>query len=325
MAFRTVKDRSQKGRELRSCVVETLQNLIDKDPKVLVLEADLGAASGFSKIEKSHPKNFVQCGIAESNMIGVAAGLSLRGYKPFVHTFAPFATRRVYDQLFVSGAYAKTTVNIYGSDPGFTVGLNGGTHTSFEDIALMRAIPEAVVCDAADDVQLQWIIEEFSSIEGIHYVRANRKDVRNIYEKGSKFKLGKANILSEGKDIMIIAAGQLLSEALDCAEELENEGYSVSVIDMFTIKPLDVECIIHEAKGKKAIVTFENHSIIGGLGSAVAEVLAENSVHVPFKRIGVNDLFGQVGDPDYIQKAYNLTSSHLKNEIIELLDRNPLP
>lgn len=315
MTFTLVKDRKEKGRELRTCVVETLQQLMDTNPEIVALEADLGGASGFTKIQKSHPNQFVQCGIAEANMVGIAAGLSLVGYKPFLHTFGPFATRRVFDQLFLSGGYAKTTINIYGSDPGFCVGTNGGTHTTFEDIALMRTIPKAVICDAADDTQLQYIIEAFSKIEGIHYVRANRKDVRNIYEKESTFTLGKANILKEGSDVTIIACGQLVSEALDCAESLEQQGISTTVIDMFTIKPLDREAIIKHCNNKKIVVTFENHSIIGGLGSAVSEVLAENKIGTTFKRIGVQDCFGEVGSPKYLQERFNLTSKDLGNEI----------
>lgn len=219
--FQLAENRQETGKELRSCVVETLQELMREDDKVTALEADLGGASGFTKIKETNPNRFIQCGIAEANMIGVAAGLSVTGYKPFVHTFAPFATRRVFDQLFLSGAYAGNTINIYGSDPGFSVASNGGTHTSWEDVALMREIPGAVVCDPADDVQMEWIIKEFSKIEGIHYVRANRKAVRNVYQKGSEFEIGKGNILKQGDDILIIAAGQLVSEALDCAEALE--------------------------------------------------------------------------------------------------------
>ena len=223
--FQLAENRQEAGRELRDCVVETLQELMKDDDKITALEADLGGASGFTKIKKTNPERFIQCGIAEANMMGVAAGLSLTGFKPFTHTFAPFATRRVFDQLFLSGAYAGNTINVYGSDPGFSVASNGGTHTAWEDVALIREIPGAVICDPADDVQMEWIIKEFLKMEGIHYVRSNRKAVRNVYKKGSSFKIGQGNILKEGKDILIIAAGQLVSEALDCAEELEKEGY----------------------------------------------------------------------------------------------------
>ena len=313
--FQLAENRQEAGRELRDCVVETLQELMKDDDKITALEADLGGASGFTKIKKTNPERFIQCGIAEANMMGVAAGLSLTGFKPFTHTFAPFATRRVFDQLFLSGAYAGNTINVYGSDPGFSVASNGGTHTAWEDVALIREIPGAVICDPADDVQMEWIIKEF--LEGIHYVRSNRKAVRNVYKKGSSFKIGQGNILKEGKDILIIAAGQLVSEALDCAEELEKEGYSVEVIDMFTIKPLDEKLLIKEAKGKSKIVTIENHSIYGGLGSAVSEVIAENGISVPVKRIGVKEKFGQVGTAEFLQEEFGLTAKQIKETICQ--------
>ena len=315
--FQLAENRQEAGRELRDCVVETLQELMKDDDKITALEADLGGASGSTKIKKTNPERFIQCGIAEANMMGVAAGLSLTGFKPFTHTFAPFATRRVFDQLFLSGAYAGNTINVYGSDPGFSVASNGGTHTAWEDVALIREIPGAVICDPADDVQMEWIIKEFLKMEGIHYVRSNRKAVRNVYKKGSSFKIGQGNILKEGKDILIIAAGQLVSEALDCAEELEKEGYSVEVIDMFTIKPLDEKLLIKEAKGKSKIVTIENHSIYGGLGSAVSEVIAENGISVPVKRIGVKEKFGQVGTAEFLQEEFGLTAKQIKETICQ--------
>lgn len=315
--FQLAENRQEAGRELRDCVVETLQELMKDDDKITALEADLGGASGFTKIKKTNPERFIQCGIAEANMMGVAAGLSLTGFKPFTHTFAPFATRRVFDQLFLSGAYAGNTINVYGSDPGFSVASNGGTHTAWEDVALIREIPGAVICDPADDVQMEWIIKEFLKMEGIHYVRSNRKAVRNVYKKGSSFKIGQGNILKEGKDILIIAAGQLVSEALDCAEELEKEGYSVEVIDMFTIKPLDEKLLIKEAKGKSKIVIIENHSIYGGLGSAVSEVIAENGISVPVKRIGVKEKFGQVGTAEFLQEEFGLTAKQIKETICQ--------
>ncbi|NBK96521.1 MAG: alpha-ketoacid dehydrogenase subunit beta [Erysipelotrichia bacterium] len=317
--FTLVENRSEKGKELRSVVVETLQELMKSDDKVIALEADLGGASGFTKILKSNPDRFIQCGIAEANMVGVSAGLSVIGFKPFMHTFGPFATRRVFDQIFLSGAYAHTTLNIYGSDPGFCVGANGGTHTTWEDVALMRTIPNAIICDPADEVQLAYVLKEYAKMEGIHYVRANRKSVRKVYNETSTFTIGKGNVLQSGNDVLIIVAGQLVSDALDCAEKLAAENISVEVIDMFTIKPLDKELILKEASNKKLVVTFENHSITGGLGSAVSEVLCENKVNVAFKRVGVDERFGQVGTPEYLQKEFQLTSEQLETVIKEHL------
>lgn len=317
--FKLVEDRTQMGTDLCVVVADAINQCIDCDNNVIALEADLAGASKSGRIQEKHPDNYIQCGIAEANMFGVAAGLSVKGFVPFVHTFAPFATRRVFDQLYLSGAYSKNTINIYGSDPGFTVAANGGTHTSFEDVAMMREIPGAIVVDVADDTQLDWVVKEFAKMEGIHYFRANRKPVRNVYQKGSTFSLGKGNVLTQGQDVLIITAGQLVSDALDCAQHLQEEGVSCEVIDMFTIKPLDVDLILSESKGKKAIVTFENHSVIGGLGSAVAEVVAEYSINIPFKRHGVKDCFGQVGTADYLQKEFQLTASDLEDTIKNLL------
>ncbi len=313
------ENRSEKGKELRSVVVDTLQELMKEDAQIVALEADLGGASKFTDIQKSHPDRFIQCGIAEANMVGVAAGLSVTGFKPFLHSFGPFATRRVFDQIFLSGAYAKNTLNIYGSDPGFTVGPNGGTHTTWEDIALMSSIPGAIICDPADAVQCEWIVRSFSKMEGIHYLRANRKSVRNVYAPGSTFTMGKGIVVKEGKDVLIITSGQLLSDALDCAENLQKEGIECEVIDMFCVKPLDQELILARAKGKKAIITFENHNIHGGLGSMVAALLAEKQVGIPFLRHGVEERFGQVGTPEFLQEEFRLTAKDLEKTIHILL------
>jgi len=304
--------------EMRMAVVSAIADLMKSDDKVIALEADLGAASGFLKLQKSNPDRFINVGIAEANMMGIAAGLSLIGFIPFVHTFGPFASRRAFDQLFLSGAYAQNTINIYASDPGFTVGPNGGTHTTFEDVALFRTIPNSLICDAADFVQMRWIVKNFASLKGIHCVRANRKPVRNLYKEGSEFEFGKGNILREGKDILLIAAGQLVSDAFDAAELLAKDNISAEVIDMFCIKPIDKDLILKEIKGKKAVISFENHSITGGLGSAIAEVLAENAAAIPLKRIGVNERFGQVGTPEFLQKEFGLTTEILIEQIKKL-------
>lgn len=317
--FQLAKDRSLGG-ELKMAVVETIQEAMKTNDKVVALEADLGGASGFSKIGKSNPDRFVQCGIAEANMMGVAAGMSSEGFIPFCHTFGPFATRRSFDQVYLSGAYAGNTINIYGSDPGFCVAANGGTHTTYEDVAMMRTIPGAVVCDAADQVQMAWIVKTFLGLgAGIHYVRGNRKNVRHVYEEGSTFELGRGNVVREGDDVLVIAAGQLVSDALDAAEALAEKGVSVEVVDMFCIKPLDTELVCSAAKGKKAVVTFENHNVIGGLGEAVAATLAENGVDVPFVRHGVSERFGQVGSAGFLQKEYGLTADDLVDTVEQLL------
>lgn len=314
----TLADNHEIGKELRATVVDALKEVMTNDEKVVALDADLGGASKWTDIAKSYPDRFINVGIAEANMVGVAAGLSLTGYTPFLHTFGPFATRRVLDQIYLSGAYGGNTLNIYGSDPGFTAGHNGGTHTTWEDIAILRSIPEVVICDAADEVQMDWIIKAFAQLSGVHYVRGNRKGVRNVYEPGSTFEIGKGNLLREGQDYLIVAAGQLVSEALKVADALEEKGVSVDVIDMFTIKPLDKALLLERFVGKKAVVTIENHSITGGLGSAIAEVLADNGLAIPLTRIGVDERFGQVGTPSFLQQEFALTTERILEQLKSL-------
>lgn len=317
--FTLTQNRDEKGKELRNVMVESIEAAMDADDRVVALEADLGGASKFTNIAKSHPDRFVQCGIAEADMVGIAAGLSSEGFRPFTHTFGPFATRRCFDQIFLSGAYAHNTLNIYGSDPGFCVGTNGGTHTTWEDMALMRSIPGAVVCDPADETQMRWIVSEFAKTEGVHYIRANRKAVRNVYAPGSTFEMGKGNLLVKGDDVLIVACGQLVSEALDAAEALEEQGVSCSVADMFCVKPLDEELLLSEAAGKKLVVTFENHGVIGGLGDACAAALAESGCGTRLVRHGVKERFGQVGDPAWLQKDFHLTALDLVHTVEEAL------
>lgn len=303
------------GKELRVAVVDALKEAMGENEKLVALDADLGGASKWTDLIKSNPDRFINVGIAEANMVGVAAGLNLTGYVPFIHTFGPFATRRVLDQIFLSGAYSKNTINIFGSDPGFAAGHNGGTHTTWEDMALLRSIPNVVICDAADAVQMEWIVKEFSKMTGVHYVRGTRKGVRKVYEEGSTFEIGKGNLLREGQDYLIVASGQLVSEALEVADHLNQKGVTVDVIDMFTVKPLDQELLLERLAGKKRVITIENHSITGGLGSAVAEVLADNGLAVPLKRIGVDNRFGQVGTPDFLQEEFGLTTEKMIEQI----------
>ncbi len=250
----TLAENKEVGKELRATVVDALKAVMEENEKVVALDADLGGASKWTDLAKSNPDRFINVGIAEANMVGVAAGLSLTGYTPFIHTFGPFATRRVLDQIFLSGAYSKNTINIFGSDPGFTAGHNGGTHTTWEDVALLRSIPDVVICDAADEVQMDWIIKAFSKMEGVHYVRGNRKGVRNVYAPGSTFEIGKGNLLKEGSDYLIVATGQLVSEALEVAEELDAKGITCDIVDMFTIKPLDEKLLLERLVDKKALL-----------------------------------------------------------------------
>ncbi|MGY0395099.1 MULTISPECIES: transketolase family protein [unclassified Fusobacterium] len=306
------------NQEMRKAYSSTLDEMINEDKRVFVLEADLSEAISTNSIAKTNKENYINCGIMEANMIGVASGLSLVGDIPFVHTFSPFATRRDFDQIFLSGAYAKTNIKILGSDPGIYTQHNGGTHTSFEDIALMRTIPTATVLSISDTTMMKNILRQIKDIYGIHYLSAIRKGSYKVYNDDEKFEIGKGKVLREGKDITIIACGIMVVEALKAADILEKEGIDVTVIDMFTIKPIDKELVKKYSKLTKGIVTAENHNIIGGLGSAVAEVIVENTL-VPMRRVGVEDRFGQVGTLDYLQKEYKLTAEEIVNKVKELL------
>lgn len=303
--------------ELRKVYSSTLKEMIEEDKRVYVLEADLAEAISTNTLAESCKENFVNCGIMEANMVGVASGLSLIGKVPFVHTFSPFITRRDFDQVFLSGAYAKTNIKLFGSDPGIYAQHNGGTHTSFEDIALMRTIPGAVVMSVTDSHMFKNLLKQVKDIYGIHYFSGIRKNAYQIYDENETFEIGKGKIVRDGKDVTIVACGIMVMEAVKAAEELEKDGISAAVIDMFTIKPIDKELIIKYAEKTKGFVTAENHNIIGGLGSAVAEVLVENCPKV-LKRVGVQDRFGQVGTLDYLQEEYKLTSSEIIKKVKEI-------
>lgn len=291
--------------------LHSLEELREVDDKIIYLDADLINSSGAYKFWQAHPENVVECGICEANMIGVAAGLSVVGYKPYCHTFGPFASRRCYDHAFISVAYAGNSVRIFGSDEGVCAAYNGGTHMPFEDLALYRAIPHATVLDISDGTLFKQVMKLTKDHPGLTYFRGTRKAFKRIYSDDSQFVIGKANVLKKGTDLTLIACGLMVGEAYQAALDLEKEGYSVGVIDMWTLKPLDVEAILTATKESKAIMTVENHNVIGGLGDAVAAYLAENSIACKFKKYGVNDEFGQVGTQDWLQKAYKLTSADL--------------
>lgn len=252
-------------------------------------------------------------------MIGVACGLAVQGKIPVAHTFAPFCTRRACDQIFISGAYNRANVKVIGSDPGITAAYNGGTHMPFEDMGIMRGIPTMTVIEPTDIVMLQNLMPQIADTYGIMYMRLVRKSVAKVYEEGSTFEIGKAAYLREGKDVTIIASGYCVSEALAAAQRLSENGIDAGVIDMFTWKPIDVEAILRAAK-TGAIVTAENHNIINGLGSAVAEVLVKNQP-VPMEMVGVQDEFGEVGPVDYLRERFGLTAENIVEAVNRVLAR----
>ncbi len=293
---------------MRDVYCDSLIELAKENKQVVALDADLINAIGVKNFGKEFPERLCDCGVQEANMMGVACGMSIQGKIPFAHTFGPFATRRVADQVFISGAYNKANVKIIGSDPGITAAYNGGTHMPFEDMGIMRGIPQMTVIEPSDNVQLKNLIPQIANTYGMFYVRMVRKDVDTVYDDGSTFEIGKAAKVLEGSDLTIIASGYLVSKAVLAARELEKEGIHARVLDIFTWKPIDKEAIISPAKETGAIVTCENHNIINGLGSAVAEVLVQNCP-VPVEMVGVRDEFGEVGPVSYLEERFKMRVS----------------
>ncbi|MDR1834381.1 MAG: transketolase family protein [Fusobacteriaceae bacterium] len=293
--------------DMRRAMADTLIELANEGCPVFWLDADLVASSGMGKFQKAFPHKIINCGIQEANMLGVASGLSEEGLIPFVHSFGAFASRRIADQIFVSGVYAGQNIRIIGSDPGISAGPNGGTHCSLEDIGILRAMPKTVILEPCDPIQLKALLRESVMTKGIFYFRLMRKTKDQFYDNDAKFKIGKSSLFRDGQDAAIITAGNIcLKEAVKAADELRSSGINVRIIDMFTIKPLDVEAVLKAARETKAIVTLENHNIMNGLGSAVAEVLAESRVAIPFARLGAPDCVGEVGTPAYLLEKFQM-------------------
>lgn len=302
-------------KEMRAVFAETLIELASKDENIALLEADLAKSSGTLSFKKQFPDRFFDVGVAEANMVGISAGLSVTGKIPIASTFACFASRRAYDQFFISCNYAKLNVKLVGSDPGVTAAFNGGTHMPFEDIALMRVIPDLIVFEPCDTVSLKKLLLQSISHKGCTYMRLHRKSTPVIYDEKQDFELGKGVVLKEGKDVTIVTCGALcVNEALKAAQSLEKEGITPTIIDMHTIKPIDKQLLVKFAKKSRLMVTFENHQIINGLGSAVTEVL---SYEYPIKvvRVGVEDMFGEVGTVDYLKKRFGICAENLVEKI----------
>jgi transketolase len=303
-----------------------MESLIKEDKDVVYLDADLTNCIGMRKLWKSGCPQVVNCGIAEADMAGIAAGLSTAGKKPYMHTFGPFATRRCFDQLFISIAYAGNSARVFGTDPGVTAAMNGGTHMPFEDMALMRAVPGATVIDVSDSVMLEAVLRAVKDRPGLTYIRTTRKTYAKMYSADHKFTIGKGEIVRQGTDLTFIAAGLMVGEAMAAASALEKSaGVSVRVIDMFTVKPVDAELVCRAAKETGAVITTENHNIIGGLGDAVGAVILEAGIPCRFKKHGVNDEFGQVGPQDFLQTHYGLTAARLSELGKKLLDKTQNP
>ena len=279
--------------------------------KVVVLDADLAAATKTGMFKKAYPDRFFDSGIAESNMMGVAAGLATTGYTVFASTFAMFAAGRAYEQVRNSIAYPNLNVKIGATHAGISVGEDGASHQCCEDIALMRAIPNMVIINPADDVEARAAVLAAAEYEGPVYMRFGRLAVPRIFDEDYKFEWGKAVVLSEGADVTICATGLMVKEAIEAKELLAAEGISAEIINVHTIKPLDKETILASAAKTGAIVTAEEHSIIGGLGGAVAEAVCESGKCVPVVRLGVNDEFGKSGPAVELLHIYGLDAQNI--------------
>ena len=283
---------------------------LSNNPSIVVLDADLAAATKSGAFKKACPERFFDMGIAEQDMICTAAGLATCGKIPFASTFAMFAAGRAFEQIRNSVAYPKLNVKIAVTHAGITVGEDGGSHQAIEDISLMRSIPNMVVLNPADDAEAKQAVKAAAKYYGPVYIRLGRAATPDVHGEGYKFEIGKGEILREGKDVALIGTGIMVAKCLEAADELAKEGIEATVVNIGTIKPLDEELVIKVAKATGKVVTAEEHSIIGGLGSAVAEVLSEKCP-TKMARIGVKDQFGASGSPKLLLEKYGLTAKDI--------------
>ena len=299
-------------KEMRIVYAETLNELIEKDNNVMCLEADLSKASGTNPaVISAHPNNFVNAGVAEANMIGIGAGLAADGKIPFCASFSCFASRRVYDQITLSVAYANLNVKIVGTAPGITQGPNGGTHMCFQDLAIMRAMPNMQVFSPCDVYELRSMMQYMASEFGGMYMQLIRPVVPAVFDENYEFDPHKAVKVFEGADVTLVSIGYMTHAAKQAAEELKQEGVNVELLHYPSIKPFDAETLIESAKKTGGVVTVETQNTIGGLGGAVCEVLSENCP-TKVKRLGIPDAFGEVATEQYLYDKHGFGPEHIK-------------
>ena len=292
----------------RDAYGKALVELGEKNDKLIVLDADLAAATKTGMFKKAFPERFYDCGIAEGNMMGIAAGLAASGYTVFASSFAMFAAGRAFEQIRNTIGYPHINVKIGATHAGISVGEDGASHQCCEDIALMRTIPGMTIINPADDVEARLAVLAAAELDGPVYMRFGRLAVPRVFDEGYKFEIGKGVYLNEGTDVTIIATGLMVERAIQAVELLKNEGISAALINMATIKPIDRDIIIDAAKKTGCIVTAEEHNVIGGLGSAVAEVVAE-CCPVPVMRVGVEDVFGKSGPALELLEIFGLNAA----------------
>ncbi|MDH7516945.1 MAG: transketolase family protein [Candidatus Thermoplasmatota archaeon] len=307
----------------RKAYGETLVELGKKYPNLVVLDADLSKSTNTIMFAKKYPERFFEMGIAEANMITTAAGLASCGKIPFVSTFAVFATGRVYDQIRMDLAYSEMNVKIFATHGGISVGKDGASHQMIEDLALMRVLPNMIVLAPSDATQTRKIVELMAETKGPMYARVGRADAPIIYKKEDmkNIKIGKGVIVKDGDDATIIACGTMVDPALEAQKILSKQGVETRVIDMHTIKPLDKKLVLKADEETKAIITIEEHSIIGGLGSAVAETLAEEGCKCKFMRMGIKDVFCESGEPKDLLEKYELNEKYIVKNVKQMLKK----
>jgi transketolase len=320
MSIKLKKELCAETELMRDVYAKVLVKLAADNKNIAALDSDLMCSSGMKPFMEAYPDRFINCGIAEANMIGVASGMSAMGYIPFAHSFATFATRRCCDQIFMSAAYSRLNVRIIGTDPGVCAGYNGGTHMPFEDMAVLRGIAEITLIEPTDSVMLENLLPRLVEAYGVFYVRLFRKQAVGIYEPGSKFEIGKGVTLRDGRDVTLFASGIMVAESLKAAEMLEKNGISARVVNLFTWKPADMELIVKCAEETGAAVTCENHNVVGGLGSAVAEILVKNRP-IPVEMVGVQDEFGEVGPEEYLRGRFNLNAVDIAAAAMRVVGR----
>ncbi len=313
--MRTINFEDKKS--IRGAFGEELAKLGEENQDIVALDADLSGSTQTSIFAKKFPERFFDVGIAEQDLMTTALGLSLEGKIPFAATFAVFATGRAYDQIRNSICYQKANVKVIGAHGGITVGEDGASHQALEDVSLMRGLPNMTVICPGDYVQTRKAVEFASKHNGPVYIRLSRMNVPCVYSEDEEFDINKAVILKEGKDVSIFVTGDLLAEVLKANDILEKNGIDAEIINVPVIKPLDCGAIINSVNKTGLAVTVENHSILGGLGSAVCETLSENAPHQVL-RIGINDTFGQSGTPNELLKHYGLDAESIANKVIEL-------
>lgn len=304
--------------EMRQLFAQELEKFMYENSNIVLLNADLAKPNGFGKFSEKFPERSINVGIAEQNMASIAAGMSSYGFIPFICTFTPFATRRICDQIAISICYAKQNVKIIGSDPGISAEYNGGTHMSFEDIGVLRSIPNMVIFEPVDNAQLKNLLPQIIDYKGPVYIRMFRKETPDIFDENEKFNLFNAKTVKEGSDVSIFCSGIMVDETLKANKILEEKGINAEIINIHTIKPIDEESIIASVHKTGAAVTVENHNIIGGLRSAVAEVLSENCP-APLRSIGIRDSFGQVGKMPYLKEVYNMSAENIVQAVLSVL------